>query len=188
MTEDRNKDRKGFTLAELLIVVAIIGVLVAISIPILNKQLEKSREAHDIYTMRAVADYAVDLYYTGKVNETEADDIGLKWWNGPTDDRDNAAGAYDPTTGTIKRLRDGITPYGKGTKTDTGTKYSMGSNPNTYKNNEDYTESVCMIAIYPNGNNKHIDVYWKNNTSKTNYVGGQDGENVPLYSFRIPLE
>ena len=36
------KNEKGFTLAELLIVVAIIGVLVAISIPIFTSQLEKS--------------------------------------------------------------------------------------------------------------------------------------------------
>lgn len=35
----------GFTLSELLIVVAIIAVLVAISIPIFSSQLEKSREA-----------------------------------------------------------------------------------------------------------------------------------------------
>ena len=37
------KKRKGFTLAELLIVVAIIAVLVAIGIPIFTSQLEKSR-------------------------------------------------------------------------------------------------------------------------------------------------
>lgn len=44
---------KGFTLAELLIVVAIIGVLVAISIPIFSKQLEKSREAVDLANLRS---------------------------------------------------------------------------------------------------------------------------------------
>ena len=38
-------NRKGFTLAELLIVVAIIAVLVAISIPIFNDQLKKARKA-----------------------------------------------------------------------------------------------------------------------------------------------
>lgn len=37
------KRKKGFTLAELLIVVAIIAVLVAISIPIFTLQLEKSQ-------------------------------------------------------------------------------------------------------------------------------------------------
>ena len=41
------KKKKGFTLAELLVVVAIIGVLVAVSIPIFSKQLEKSRIATD---------------------------------------------------------------------------------------------------------------------------------------------
>lgn len=44
------KSTKGFTLAELLIVVAIIGVLVAISIPIFTSQLEKSRDAASVQT------------------------------------------------------------------------------------------------------------------------------------------
>ena len=43
---------KGFTLAELLIVVAIIGVLVSISIPIFTSQLEKSRESVDLANVR----------------------------------------------------------------------------------------------------------------------------------------
>lgn len=48
-----NNKNNGFTLAELLIVVAIIGVLVAISIPIFSSQLEKSREATDLANVRA---------------------------------------------------------------------------------------------------------------------------------------
>ena len=47
------KNKKGFTLAELLIVVAIIAVLVAISIPIFTGQLEKSREATDAANIRS---------------------------------------------------------------------------------------------------------------------------------------
>ena len=47
------KKRKGFTLAELLIVVAIIAVLVAIGIPIFTSQLEKSREAAAAANIRA---------------------------------------------------------------------------------------------------------------------------------------
>ncbi len=43
----------GFTLAELLIVVAIIGVLVAVTIPVFSRQLEKSREATDLANVRA---------------------------------------------------------------------------------------------------------------------------------------
>ncbi|MBR0281050.1 MAG: prepilin-type N-terminal cleavage/methylation domain-containing protein [Oscillibacter sp.] len=46
-------NQKGFTLAELLIVVAIIAVLVAIAIPVFNNQLEKSRETTDMANIRA---------------------------------------------------------------------------------------------------------------------------------------
>jgi len=52
------KNKKGFTLAELLIVVAIIAVLVAIAIPIFNSQLEKAREATDIANVR---DYYAEI-------------------------------------------------------------------------------------------------------------------------------
>ena len=47
------KSREGFTLAELLIVVAIIAVLVAVAIPVFGSQLEKSREAADLANVRA---------------------------------------------------------------------------------------------------------------------------------------
>lgn len=46
-------NQKGFTLAEMLIVVAIIAVLVAVSIPIFTSKLEKAREATDVANMRA---------------------------------------------------------------------------------------------------------------------------------------
>lgn len=38
-------NKKGFTLAELLVVVAIVGILVAISIPVFTAQLSKARKA-----------------------------------------------------------------------------------------------------------------------------------------------
>lgn len=56
--------KKGFTLAELLIVIAIIGVLVAISIPIFNKQLEKSRDAASIANIRSAYSEAITAYMT----------------------------------------------------------------------------------------------------------------------------
>ena len=56
------KNRKGFTLAELLIVVAIIAVLVAIAIPVFTSQLEKSREATDAANVRSAYAEVVTKY------------------------------------------------------------------------------------------------------------------------------
>ncbi len=49
----KKMNKKGFTLAELLIVVAIIAVLVAIAIPVFSAQLEKSKQATDAANIRA---------------------------------------------------------------------------------------------------------------------------------------
>ena len=46
-------NKHGFTLAELLIVVAIIAFMVAIAIPIFTSQLEKARESTDAANIRA---------------------------------------------------------------------------------------------------------------------------------------
>ena len=77
--KNRSKDKKGFTLAELLIVVAIIAVLVAIAVPIFTGQLEKAREATDaanIRTAYAVATVAAmekgaDVYAEVKLTQTQ---------------------------------------------------------------------------------------------------------------------
>ena len=50
----KKNNKKGFTLAELLIVVAIIAVLVAIAIPVFTTQLEKAREATDEANIRSI--------------------------------------------------------------------------------------------------------------------------------------
>lgn len=55
-------NKKGFTLAELLVVVAIIGVLVAISIPIFTSQLEKSRDAVTVANVRSAYAQAASAY------------------------------------------------------------------------------------------------------------------------------
>ena len=52
-SDNMRKSKKGFTLAELLIVVAIIAVLAAVSVPLFSRQLEKSREATDAANIRS---------------------------------------------------------------------------------------------------------------------------------------
>ena len=54
------KSQKGFTLAELLVVVAIIAVLVAVAIPVFSAQLKKARLAVDEANIREA--YALMQY------------------------------------------------------------------------------------------------------------------------------
>lgn len=74
--------KKGFTLAELLIVVAIIGVLVGISIPIFTTQLKKSRIATNQANARACYAAAKAAYLDDSTKTAGTYDV--------------ATGAYDP--------------------------------------------------------------------------------------------
>lgn len=66
------KNNKGFTLMEMLIVVAIIAILVAIAIPSFTTQLEKAREAADIANIRSAYAEAMVKYLDGNEGEATA--------------------------------------------------------------------------------------------------------------------
>jgi prepilin-type N-terminal cleavage/methylation domain-containing protein len=71
--DNRTFSAPSFTLAELLIVVAIIGVLVAISIPIFTSQLEKARDGVSIANIRAAYAQAQSAYLTADGKTANAD-------------------------------------------------------------------------------------------------------------------
>ena len=82
----KKNNNRGFTLAELLIVVAIIAVLTAIAIPVFTTQLEKSREATDQANVRSAYAEVMAEYLTNadtahsmkvKARQTQAS------WQGP---------------------------------------------------------------------------------------------------------
>ena len=59
---NRNENRKGFTLIEMLVVIAIIAILVAIIIPTVSNATEKAKQATDLANVRSmVAQYQIDL-------------------------------------------------------------------------------------------------------------------------------
>lgn len=90
------KNNKGFTLAELLIVVAIIAVLTAVAIPVFTAQLEKSREAVDAANIRDA--YALIVADSLMPDEDIADHNTneIEFTAGSTTD-----GVYSPATATV---------------------------------------------------------------------------------------
>lgn len=70
-------NKKGFTLAELLIVVAIIAVLVAIAIPVFTARLEQSRETTDLANLRS-AYAAGQVAAMNGISDSKAADLSGK--------------------------------------------------------------------------------------------------------------
>lgn len=73
------KNRKGFTLMEMLIVVAIIAILVIIAIPTFNSALAKARAATDVANIRSgYAAAQVEAMTNGLTDKTNGDKYVLE--------------------------------------------------------------------------------------------------------------
>lgn len=83
------ENKKGFTLAELLVVVAIVGILVAISIPVFTAQLSKARKATNQANLRAAKAAAVAQYMTDEMDTNATAEVIYD---------------YDLATGTVKSI------------------------------------------------------------------------------------
>lgn len=92
MTKKMKKE-SGFTLVEMLIVVAIIAILIAVSIPMVTGALDRAKEATDAANARAAKAQMTIAYLS-----EDADAIG------------GEVKAYDAYTG---KLADDATKYGK---------------------------------------------------------------------------
>ncbi len=132
------KNNKGFTLAELLIVVAIIAVIVAISIPILQSKLERARESTDIANMRNARSLASHTM----VDDDMIDGKRLS---------DGATFNYDAEKGVLTTAK--VNGYGKGTATDGKSSYS------NYDSKKSVVDDYICVKLVEG----KISVYWSTN-------------------------
>lgn len=119
------KNNKGFTLAELLIVVAIIAVLVAIAIPVFTTQLEKSRETTDMANIRSAYAAGTTKALTDK----------------------NADGTYYYKPDVDGSLASSGTALGQGTAKDGGADVSALPGGCTYTNATDARGKAIKVVI-----------------------------------------
>lgn len=145
-------NKKGFTLAELLIVVAIIGVLVAVSIPIFTSRLEKARESTDVANMRAAKAEASAAYLGGDFEKDAVDDT---IWAASGD---VYSAYYNADEGVFQLASPAA--YGKGTQTAGGIVYSG------YEPTSNYTSAVIKVSI--DAGDGKITLTWEGAVPKDN--------------------
>ncbi len=93
------KKQGGFTLVEMLIVVAIIAILIAISIPMVGSALEKARDATDESNERSAKAAAVLKYYNVETDITNPGTTGTF--------------RYDAKAGKLVNSTETVEPYGR---------------------------------------------------------------------------
>lgn len=137
--KNNSKRTDGFTLAELLIVVAIIAVLAVIAIPVFSARLENSREETDIANLRSAKAAAVAQYLGGTdLSGNTLTSTGISVY-------------FDAISGEL--VSDKPSGYGRGTATGGGCEdFNMVVNPTTTKTQSTYTESTeasgKVISVY----------------------------------------
>lgn len=118
------KNRKGFTLMEMLIVVAIIAILVIIAIPTFNSALAKARAATDVANIRSgYAAAQVEAMTNGLTNKTDGDKYVLEADGSVT--KDTATKAYTTQGESSKATAD--TTIGGKFAVNTDIKWSKGA-------------------------------------------------------------
>lgn len=75
------KSNKGFTLMEMLIVIAIIAILIAIAIPTFTSALERSRQKTDLSNARSLKSLVIAQYMSGDL-DIDADNTAFYLKNG----------------------------------------------------------------------------------------------------------
>ena len=106
------KKQGGFTLIEMLIVVAIIAILIAIAIPMVNNALEAAREAVDDANERAAKSEAL-LYYMGVVDDATLNNFDNAYVPGA-----QLVARYDAKNGKLVGSSGTVTAYGQCTGRD----------------------------------------------------------------------
>ena len=75
--QKRLNNRKGFTLIELIIVIAILGILAAIAVPKYSGMREKAKSAVDLETLNHM-NKSIELYYIENKEVYPVDEATLK--------------------------------------------------------------------------------------------------------------
>ena len=132
---EKFRNKKGFTLIEMLIVVAIIAILVAISIPLVNGALEKARDATDEANERSAK--AITILYFMDATEDSIEGIGTYTPGSELKADDTTKIYYNAETGNLSfTLQKG---YGQCTGGD------------DYNNGASHIGKVIQVTITKNG-------------------------------------
>lgn len=96
--------KNGFTLIEMLIVVAIVAILIAVSIPLVGSALDRAREATDAANERAFKAALLTAYLQTQAGMNAPGEIAVEF---------GKVYCYDAVNGKICATAENVEPYGQ---------------------------------------------------------------------------